>query len=308
MDLKSVIALLSVIFLSFLMVFYFFPFNTVNFGAMSGNYNFSIVQSGNLSYEAGGNSTQFYPNMRFSSSQISYRISDCSLQKKNDMENAFRIVEGITPLTFYPVTSNEEIFVTCQDTERIRNGLFIAGEGGPTNITIAGQFGVITHGDILLIQESNCLKPNIAIHELFHVLGFKHSNNPENVMYSVTSCDQTIGEDMIQTINQLYSIPSEPDLAFENASAVVSGRFLNIDMTVVNQGLADAGQSTINIYADGNLVKQLNLTAIKLGTGRIISIQNIFIPQLKVNEFELYINNSFSEISKDNNEIKLEIK
>ena len=300
MDLKVVVTFVSVLFLSSLMVFYFFPFNTINFDVKTGNYNFSAIY--------GNKSMQFYPNMRFPSSAISYRISDCPLQKQDDMKYAFRAVEDITPLSFYPVDNNEEIFVTCQDIGVLHDGFFVAGEGGPTNITVAGEFNIITHGAVLLITESACQKPNVAIHELFHVLGFGHSSNRENIMYSVSDCDQTVGQDMIQAINTLYSVPSLPDLVFENVSARMSGRLLNINLTVLNAGLSYAGNSTVTIYADGSVVREVNLGSLSAGYGRIVIMKNIFISQISVKELELVINDNFYEISKDNNKIKLEIK
>ena len=300
MSFKTVVAFVSVILLSFLMIFYFFPFNTSNFKVKSGNYNFGDLKN--------NGTMQFYPNMRFQNTGISYRISECPLQKQNDMEYAFTVVENLTPLLFYPVNSNEEIFITCQDIAIIRDGSFIAGEGGPGNITVAGEFNVITSGDILLITESACPKPNIAIHELFHVLGFNHSSNQEDIMYPVTNCDQTIGQDLIDEINRLYSIESKPDLVFQNVSAMMSGRFLDLNMTVINAGLKEAGESTVTIYANGNVIKEVDLIPLPIGVGRIITMQKIFVPQMNVKEFELDINDNFGEISKDNNKIKLEIK
>ncbi len=299
MSLKLVVTLISVISLIGLMVFYLLPFNTVNFSA-DANYNFTEEQGTSL--------MQFYPDMRFPDSEISYRIFDCPLQKKNDMETAFEMVAEITPLTFYPVTDNEEIFVSCQEDDVFGNGVFIAGEGGPTNVTVAGQFNVITHGKILLIRESSCPNPNIAIHELFHVLGFGHSQNPENIMYSISSCEQTIGEDMLNEIARLYSIPSKPDLVFGDVSASISGRFLNMNLTVMNVGLANAGNSTLTIYSDSDVIREIELIPMQIGSGRIITIQNIFVSKINVKELELEINNNFDEISKDNNKIKLEIK
>jgi hypothetical protein len=300
MRFKEVFAIIFALFTIALMVFYFIPFNTTYFSASKGNYNFSIVQ--------GNESMQFYPNMRFPDTSISYRIFNCPLQKQNDMEYAFKIMENITPLRFYPVTNNEEISVTCEEKNIVTDGLFIAGEGGPTNITIAGQFYVITYGEILLVKESDCQKPNIALHELLHVLAFKHSRNTENIMYDITNCEQTIGQDMIQLINNLYSIPSYPDLIIGNVSASMTGRFLNINMTVINMGLSDAGDSKINIYADDNLIKEIDLKPILIGYQRIITIKNIFVAQLSVSELNVIVDSNFSEINKENNKIKLEIK
>jgi len=300
MNFKKIISLISILLLTSLIFFYFIPINKINFTAPQSNSNFSAT---------GNNSMQYYPNMRFPETNISYKISGCPLQKENEMESAFGIIENLTTLRFYPVTDGEEISVTCEE-ENIPGenfGFFIAGEGGPTNITKSGNFAVISYGQILLIRNSDCPKPNIATHELLHVLGFQHSTNPENIMYNVTNCDQTIGEDTIQLINNLYSTPSYPDLAFENVSATMSGRFLNLDLTVTNEGLTDAGNSILEIYADGNLAKELNLEPIKSGYGRIIHMENIWVPQINVKEIELDIASNFSELDKENNKINLEI-
>jgi hypothetical protein len=45
-----------------------------------------------------------------------------------------------------------------------------------------------------------------------------------------------------------------------------------------------------------------------VGYQRIITIKNIFVAQLSVNELNLIVDSNFSEISKENNKIKLEIK
>ncbi len=300
MGAKAVVFLVVLLLLCLFIIFYLAPLSTVNFSSNSGNYNFSVVQGNVLE--------QFYPNMRFPTPDISYRIFNCPLQKANDMEYAFTEVESMTPLSFYPVSSNEEISVTCQDVTVFHDGMFTAGEGGPTNVTVAGEFDVITHGYILLIRESTCQKPNIAMHELFHVLGFGHSNNPQNLMYNISSCDQTVGADMIQTIDALYAVPSLPDLKFQDAVAAISGRFMNINITVINAGLADAPESSVIIYADGNVLKEVQIQPLDIGSGIITMMQNIFVPQLKINKLELVINNNFNEISKDNNRMELEIK
>ena len=278
--------------------FYFMPTNNFNFTITPQNYNFSI---------GGDSDMQYYPNMRYSDSSISYRISNCSLAKQNEMQSAFSVMENKTNLIFYPRDNNEQITITCEDKNRIENDMFVAGEGGPTNIIVSGNFYVITKGEILLIRNSDCPQPNVAIHELLHSLGFKHSTNPNNVMYNVTNCDQVIGDDTLTLINQLYSFKSYPDLTFENVSGFMNGRFLNVNMTIINEGLNDAPESTLIIYADNSIVKEINLDALKIGEGMVISLGNIFVPQINFNEINLEINSTFNEITKENNKLNLKI-
>ena len=280
-----------------LMFFYFMPFNTIQFNSQRGNSNFSIIENSEM---------QFYPNLRFSDLNISYNILDCPLKKKNEMEYAFEIMEDITPLTFFQ-SDNEKISVTCDDTNIVEKGLLVAGEGGP-NITLIGNINLITSGRVLLLKNSDCPKPNIAIHELLHVLGFNHSTNSENIMYPVTNCNQEIGEDIINLINEIYSIPNYPDLTIENASAIMNGRFLDLEVNIKNLGLSDAKNSILVIYADEKIVKKIDLTSINLGEGLNINMGNILVPQLKFNEINLEIEYPFNEINKENNKIKLEIK
>lgn len=251
---------------------------------------------------------QFYPNMRYPNSEISYKIDDCTLQKEYDMKRAFEIISDKTILDFYPVGINEEISVTCDSKNKIEGGLFIAGEGGPTNITRAGKFNIIFSGKILLIRDSSCPNPNIALHELLHALGFDHSSNPNDIMYSITSCRQTIGQDIINLIDELYSIPSYPDLLLENVSAVMHGSYLDINMTIRNNGLKDSKGIKIIIYADGKSVKEVDLGVLEIGHGRLITLKNVWIKKRGVDELELFIDYGFNELEKENNRIMLAIK
>ena len=282
-----------------LAVYWFVPLSQVEFKLNAPkNPNFSL----------NGEDMQFYKNMRFASSNISYNIADCSLQKKNDMENAFQFIENKTILKFYPVVENQEITITCSNRNKIEGDLFIAGEGGPINISQTELFNIIWNGKILLIRESRCPQPNIGIHELLHVLGFNHSTNKGNIMYPISNCDQVVSEDMINFINKIYAIPSLSDLAFSNASVILSGKFLDVEMTVWNNGLADSGEGKIKIYAGESLIKTVDLDKIETGYGRQISLGNIFIPKFSVNKVSLVIEGNFSELDKENNRIELEVK
>jgi hypothetical protein len=186
--------------------------------------------------------------------------------------------------------------------------MFIAGEGGPTNITKGKDLNVIFQGTILLIRDSKCSEPNVALHELFHVLGFNHSENSNNIMYYVSKCRQEISDDMVDLINELYSIPSYADLSFEDVSANMNGKYLNTNFTIRNYGLKDTTSSKLKIYADGKEIKSIDIHPLEIGYGRSISLSNVFISQLNVNELEFLIETSFPELDKENNKIILEIK
>jgi len=202
MGFKTFFSLLFIIFaVSLLILYWFVPFRTLDFGVKSNNFNFSLNHSEMQDM-------QFYPNMIYPNPEISYKIYDCPLQKKNDMENAFEIVSNLSVLEFYPITQDEEISVTCDSKNKMEEGLFIAGEGGPTRIIEAGEFNVILHGKVLLIRDSKCERPNIALHEILHTLGFDHSDNPNNIMYYLSKCKQTIGSDIPELIHELYVFPT----------------------------------------------------------------------------------------------------
>lgn len=303
MDSKLLNSILGIIIIILLVsAYWFIPLNSTEFNLSSNsNTNFSLNSYDNIPI-------QFYENMRFPEKTISYKIENCPLQRKNDMERAFEIMEQETILEFYPVIKDEQITITCDDNKRYEGKLFIAGEGGPTNITIAGNLNVIEAGKILLMKDSDCEKPNIAIHELLHVLGFDHSENPKNIMYEISRCDQTIGEDIIYFINEIYSIPSNSDLLFEDAYAKMHGRYLDINFSIRNNGLKRSEKTTVKILADNKEVRNVEIPPTEIGYGRKISVVNIWVNQIEVRNIEFVIESNFEELDKNNNQVTFEIK
>jgi len=298
--LLSIIFILAVI--SLLVLYWFFPFREAEFSIGStGNSNFSSNASTIVDM-------QFYNNMRYPSPNISYKIHNCPLPKSNEMELAFEIIENKTVLNFYEVPFNEEISVTCESKSKIKEGLFIGGEGGPTNITKTNTFNVIISGSILLIRETKCSEPIIASHELLHALGFNHSSNKNNIMYSVVKCYQTMGEDTSNLINDLYSHPSYPDLSFDNVSASLKNRFLDLNITIRNHGLKKSGKATVEVYAGDKLIKEIDFDSLEIGTGRMLILTNSLITKVNFDELKLFINADFDELDKQNNRITLQIK
>lgn len=256
----------------------------------------------------GSQEMQFYPNMRFPNKDISYHISEeCDVQKKSEMLWAFDILEQQTILNFYESQENAEINIFCEDKTKIENGMFIAGEGGPANVSLGNKFNVIMNGYILLLKDSDCERPNIEIHELLHALGFDHSENMNNIMYPINKCKQVISEDMISEINRLYSVESLPDLEISSVSASMQARFLDVEITIKNEGLADSGDFLLGVYANGKSIDKMKVEGIKVGYGKIINLTNILVPQIKIDTLKFAIETESSELNKQNNYITLNV-
>ena len=64
----------------------------------------------------------------------------------------------------------------------------------------------------------------------------------------------------------------------------------------------------VNVYADDNNVREIEVAPIEVGYGRNIMLTNIGINLLSVDKFKLMIESNFSEINSDNNEIVLNLK
>lgn len=298
MGLKIVLSIiLSIVMIGFLIIYWFFPIQNINFELNEPvNSNFSI---------SGSNNMQFYPNMRYPSKIITYKIEDCPLQRKNDMEYAFDILSGKTILEFYPVDFEELILITCDETVKMSGEFFVAGEGGPTNITATDLFNVIEGGRIFLFKDSECPKPNVAIHELLHALGFNHSENRNNIMYYMSKCNQDISEDIINLINELYTSPSLPDLSFENVSAELNSRYLNCNIIIKNNGLMTSEKAEMLIYAEDKVVKKIDIKPLEVGYGVELSMENAWVPIRNPRNIKFVVESSFEELDKENNLVVL---
>ena len=254
------------------------------------------------------NSAQFYPNMRYPGDIIKYGISNsCDSAKKRDVERAFSFISERTILKFQS-SDKGEIQVLCTDIspKPEETGHFIAGEGGPSEIINTSNYAVILSGKVSLYRRTNeCVKPNIAIHEILHALGFDHNSNPQSIMYPITECGQELDAYIVNEIKRLYSIKSAPDLAIEKLVAEKNGPYLNFEVFIGNIGLKDSESSSLVLYAGEVLIKEFALNNTEIGSSKRLKVENLRIPRksetliFKILSFEKELNgdNNKAEVS-----------
>ncbi len=100
-----------------LMLYWFIPGETFEFGMASSNSNFSLNVYGS-------EEMQFYSNMRFANPRLSYNIDGCTLQKETDMKGAFDIMSDLTLLEFYSTSNNEDISITCDSHAKMEENVY----------------------------------------------------------------------------------------------------------------------------------------------------------------------------------------
>jgi len=224
---------------------------------------------------------QFYDNMRYAKKNLTYRIEpNCEEQKIIRMQKAFTLLENVTErINFIQVSLGEDISISCsKHPQDINADYFVAGEGGATSIVNTSLFYIIEKGEVLLFYEkTNCDKPDVELHELLHALGFKHSENPESIMYNVSNCNQVLTTDIINEIIRLYSIDELPDLSFVNFTAEKHGLYLDFEVEVLNKGLAKSKNISLVLSKDTELVKSFNIGDLDYGSGKIFTAENIWL-------------------------------
>ena len=257
-------------------------------------------------------SLQFYPNLRYPDRNISYGIeAACDEKKKKEVQQAFAIIENLTILNFFQAVERPQIRVYCSALapEPKAEGHFVAGEGGPVEIINSSRYAVILAGKISFYRSEKCARPNVALHEIFHALGFDHVNDRKNIMYPVTECSQEIGEDLIGQINEIYSVDSLPDIAIEKVIANTTGRYLNFEIVIVNNGLRDSANVTLNIVVENRLLKEFELDEIAIGQRKTLYVKNLRTPgEIESVTFTAVNNDGMAELDYENNHVTLELR
>jgi hypothetical protein len=258
----------------------------------------------------------FSENLRFNHNNISFFIdmATCSAKEASKMVEAFNIfqeeMELINFIQYYS-EDNADIKISCPERKvELGDSLFAAGEGGPSEIINTTLFKTIREGRIYLYESPKCDYPIVEIHELGHVFGFDHSPNPKNIMYNTSNCNQRISDDMVQLINDLYSIVPLPELRISELEAVKRGKYLDFNVTVLNEGLLEVKNVSLTLSSNSEEIEKVYLGEIGIGYGRTIRAANVKLPSRDSEEIEFMIDieNIVREYDKENNLVKMTVQ
>jgi len=255
----------------------------------------------------------FSERLRFNHNNISFFIKDsCSNIRATSMRKAFQIFhEKMAIISFYEVGDNSaDISVGCSDDFiELGDNLFAAGEGGPVNITNTSNFKTIHKGKIFLYEDPRCERPIVEIHELLHVFGFDHIDNPKSLMYNISRCDQKITQDMVDLINELYSIKPLPDARISELTAVKRGKYLDFNITVLNEGLLAIKNISLTLLSSGEIINTIPLEGIGIGFGRTLRATNqrLFSRSISTIDFVIDYESIVEELDEENNIIQMTV-
>jgi len=256
----------------------------------------------------------FSKNLRFNHNLISYYIDNgCDLNRRASMIEAFNLFsDEMNLISFYEinVVEDADISVGCSDDYiNLGERLFAAGEGGPSRIINTSTFKTIEKGKIQLYNGADCNYPIVEMHELLHVFGFDHSPDPKNIMYNVSDCDQRISDDMVELINELYSIEALPDVVINDLTAVKKGSYLDFNISILNDGLVGIDEIALTIFGDGKEVQVFDLGELDIGYGRTLRAENVKLPSRSIDVIEFIVDaeDLVREMSEDNNAIEMSV-
>ena len=227
------------------------------------------------------------------------------------MQEAFANLESITLLDFEPVASGDPMLkILCSDIapEAGQENYFVAGEGGPSRVLNSTIYSIILEGKIALYRDDSCGGAKVATHELLHALGFDHNNNRNSILYPTLRCEQEIDPEVIESINSLYQQNSFPDLVFFSTTVTKSGRYLNFNIEVLNQGLRESDITDVKVYAGDEFIEGFDIGAVGIGSRKILTVENLKVP-LDANKIVFVVDeeNTVNELFENNNQVTLRL-
>ena len=254
----------------------------------------------------------FSERLRFNHNIISYFIEgECDGVRREAMVEAFALFANkMRIVSFYEVSADADINVGCSDNYiSLGENLFAAGEGGPSIIINTSNFKTIEEGKISLYDDPRCDYPVVELHELGHVFGFDHSSDPNNIMYNTSNCNQRISKDMVKLINDLYSIEPLADASLNNIKAVKRGKYMDFNITVLNEGLLEIKDISLTLLSDDKVIDTIPLEGIGIGYGRTLRATNLKMYSSGIDTIDFVVDYEgiVEELDENNNLVQMTV-
>jgi len=268
---------------------------------------FLVSSNEELNVNATNQLSMFMENMRFDTNNISYSFAECNKKSQDKMKQAFQIVSNDTGNIYFYESQSAKIIIYCsQQKGEQRNTTFVAGEGGPNKVILLDLYPLIVDGKIYLYKqenEENCEYPVVELHELMHVFGFDHINKTNEILYPYVNCEQRITPDIINELKSLYAEKPKVDLTLQNLSAIMHGKYLNFNVTILNRGLISTTNVSLKVSSAEKTIETIEIDDLSPGISQIITVKNILVKTNNQDNITFKVTTNEEEYFYENNQL-----
>lgn len=273
-----------------------------------------------------------FPNLRWNHSPIKVYINAGTAEKASyipDVKLALDMWEEATGnvILFELTDDRTDADITINWVQKLRTTSLDAA--GDTDLRFYNQtnFKIITHADIELLgnidgKEMNDFDmTNLGLHEIGHALGLSHNGAEDSIMNPTLKIPskeiKAITGSEIELLLDAYRLVPKTDIYIAPNSTVTKVTddrilkkyyYINAVITIENRGLVDSKSTTMQILADGAVVKESDIPEIQVGAIFTRTYLNLFVE----NDFDavtiaLDPNNALDEYDKKNNVLVLKV-
>jgi len=122
-------------------------------------------------------------------------------------------------------------------------------------------------------------------------------------MYNTSNCGQEISEDMVKLINDLYSVEALADAVLTDVVAIKRGKYLDFNVTVLNEGLIGIDDIDLAIVVEDVVVQVMEMGEIGIGYGRTLKATNVKLPSSGIDSIDFVVDkdDDVRELDEGNN-------
>ena len=272
-----------------------------------------------------------YPNLRWNHMPLFVSIDSRSAGKSSyplDVKLALDMWKDATnSLISFTLTDEKDADITIAWVEKLKSESLDAA--GNTDIKFYNQtnFKIITDADIQLLNSlegkelTDFDMTNLAMHEVGHALGLSHNDVEDSIMNPTLKIPskeiKSIKPSEVQDLLDAYKIQPRPDLYLlpnSTVTKIVEKRlfkenyYMNTFIAMENIGLVNATNTTMQIKADGIIVREDEIQ--ELPVGSVLSRTYINLPVEKnFSSVEIVLDpeNFIDELDERNNILVLKV-